>query len=187
MLRRSVPIILILLIALFVGLVLPATAQDAPTLESLLTNTPAPESTVVTVTTVAPIATNAPVTTPDPIIIEQPQSSQLSWLITISPLLVAMVIAGMIVLGILGRAFIIQLGSSVPIAFYEITRGAAVAGLDSLGNYVTTTATTIDDAGYSELRKLFDELKAEIEVKRQEQAELIQRYLSSPPPTSSAN
>lgn len=173
MLRRLIPIMLLLVLALM--LVAPAFAQD---------NSPAPVQTVEATINGTPVeATLVPVVTPAPV--EQP--SPLSWLSQISPWLGAIAIVALIIVGVLGRAFIIQLGSSVPVAFYEISRGAAVAGLDSLGQYVSTTATTIDDAGYAELRKLFDELKAEIEAKRQEQAELIQRYLNSPPANPSAN
>jgi len=165
--RGQILIMLILSVLLFM-LVMPAFAQDA---------TPEPAATVVVNPTVEPVVTPAPVEQPSP----------LSWLSQVSPWLGAIAIVGLVIVGVLGRAFIIQLGSSVPVAFYEISRGAAVAGLDTLGNYVTTTATTIDDQGYAELRKLFDELRAEIEIKRQEQAELIQKYLNNPPTTSSSN
>lgn len=166
--KKRSSLIILLLLSLFLVLALPTLAQDA---------TPEPAATVVVNPTVEPVVTPAPVEQPSP----------LSWLSQVSPWLGAIAIVGLVIVGVLGRAFIIQLGSSVPVAFYEISRGAAVAGLDTLGNYVTTTATTIDDQGYAELRKLFDELRAEIEIKRQEQAELIQKYLNNPPTTSSSN
>lgn len=176
MLRRSVPIMFILLIALFAALVLPVYAQDV-TAEPIATVQATVNGTPVEATLIAPVETPAPTEQPTP----------LSWLSQISPWLGAIAIVALVVVCILGWKFIVQLGSSVPVAFYEITKGAAVAGLDSLGNYVGTTTTTIDDVGYAELRKLFDELKTEIEVKRQEQADLIQKYLNSPPANPSVN
>lgn len=177
MLRRFIPIMLILVLAFLI--VFPTFAQD-------VTPNSTPEATAIVEATVNgnPVeATLVPVEPPAPVASEP---TFMNWLAQVSPWLGAIAIVVSVIVGILGRTFIIQLGSSVPVAFYEVGKGAAVAGLDSLGHYVTTTATKIDDEGYTELRKLFDELTQKIEQQRQEQAELIAKYLP-PPPAASVN
>jgi hypothetical protein len=165
------------LIVFFLVLIVPTFAQDLSTNTPIATVQATLNGTPVEATLIAPVGTPAPGAN---------EPTPMNWLVQVSPWLGAILIVVSVIVGILGRTFIIQLGSSVPIAFYEVSKGAAVAGLDSLGNYVTTTATTIDDEGYTELRKLFDELTQKIEQQRQEQADLIMKHLN-PPPAPSAN
>lgn len=104
-----------------------------------------------------------------------PEPAPVNWFTTVSPWVVILLIVIAVAVATLGHTAIVQLGASVPVAFWEIGKGAVVSGLDQLGGYVTTTPTAIDNEAYTELRKQFDALVKEVATLRQTQAQNISR------------
>jgi hypothetical protein len=162
---RLLPIMFILLAVLLVGL--PVAAQD------LVTNTPAGE-----VIATAEVTEPAPVETPAPPVVE-PTEPGLTMQIT--PYLVGIVIVVLVIAGVLLRTAIIQLGASVPLLAYQTAKGAGLAALEQVGNYVLTTESKTDDEAYKELRKMFEQLVIQIEEQRAQQSALFAKHFPSTP------
>lgn len=150
----------ILFLSFMMGAIPAIYAQDTPT-----------DVPTVEASTPVPTAEATPVVTPTP----APEPAPVNWFTTVSPWVVILLIVIAVAVATLGHTAIVQLGASVPVAFWEIGKGAVVSGLDQLGGYVTTTPTAIDNEAYTELRKQFDALVKEVATLRQTQAQNIKR------------
>lgn len=137
--KKNLFVRLFLLIVLFVLLVstFPAAAQDEVT--------PVP---TVEATLVAPGDTAPPV-----VVIDQTQIP--TWAVVI--ILVA--VAGLVSVAYVG---IVNAAKQAPEWTREIFLSGLGSGLDSVNTYVKTTPTPLDDVAYDELRKLYDQLRADL-------------------------
>lgn len=135
-----------LLLVCSMALPMAAFAQDVPTPENFETATAiADEPTAVP--TVAP----TPIPAPSPI----DEAKIPTWLGVVAVVLVV----GIISISIVG---IMQAAKGLPSWARELILAGVGSGLDSVDGYVKGTETTIDDVAVAELRRLVDQLRAEL-------------------------
>jgi hypothetical protein len=147
--------------------------------DGLETNTPQIVEGTTTLVSGEPIPTavpavgteEAPVSNPEQPAPSPSGDSSLIELVKVAmPWLGAILIIAVIVLGMLGREFIINLGKSTPAYVREPIFSGAETGLAKLEEYTHTTETTIDDAAAAELKKFLLGIIGEIRAEEKVQA-----------------